>query len=306
MTRKYQVLYLIKVHSLSTNEQFNHSMYHFFKKPEIPTSSPDKLTFPFDYSTFKYTMENYVKSFTRNRVTKENLIEILDEINSTLRSDADSFKLLDYIAVILIFAINLGVLFCILTLETKNFTMFGIKLAFIVFGILMSFILWGCCLDGKIDNMRNKVQYVLDTKDDYFDSKGMRWTVCSETEFPYWVELHIQSQFEMKLAQEKEAREGKKPKKDKEFSESRGILESRVTSDGRIIKPKVTSLLAGRIAKNNINFDVDEELEENEVSQIQAQPKKEIDIENQNDRKFNRLYAPLEEDYEANYEDEGH
>jgi len=278
-------------------------MYQLFKKPEVPTSSPDKLTFPFEFGAFKFTMENYVKSFTRKRVTKENIIEILDEVNAALRTDSESFKVWDYLSVITILLINCGILACILTLQVKLFAVFAIKLGFIVLGIIMNFVIWGCCLDGRIDQMRNKIQYILDSKDEYFDSKGMRWSVCTDTEFPYWVELHIQSQFEMKLAQEKEELEGRKKKQEASYSENKGILESRATTENKSKKPKLAGLFGGRTQKGLINFDVDEELEEHEQSQVQP-PKNQVEIDMNNDKKFDRLYAPLEEDYEENYEDE--
>jgi len=279
-------------------------MYKFFKKPEVPTSSPDKITFPFEFSGFKYTMENYVKSFTRNRVTKENLIEILDEVNAALRTDSENFKTWDYLAVATILAINSGILACILTLQVKAFAMFAIKLGFIVLGIIINFVIWGCCLDGRIDQMRNKIQYILDSKDEYFESKGMRWSVCVETEFPYWVELHVQSQFEMRLAQEKDEFEGKKKKKEGKDSENKGILESRVTTENKPKKPKLAGLFGGRTQKGLVNFDVDEELAEHEESQVQPPNKHQVEIDMIQDKKFDRLYAPLEEDYEENYDDD--
>ena len=280
-------------------------MYSYLKRKEVPTSSPDRLTFPLELGTFKYTMENYVKSFTRKRVTKANLEEIIEEVNTALKSESDNFKLFDYLAILLILIINGGILACILTLDVKMFVAFAIKLGYIVVANIATCVIWSCCFDGKIENMRNKIQFILDSKDEYFESKGMRWTVCTDTEFPYWIELHIQSQFEMKLAEEMAERDGAKRKQETSYSENKGILDSRATTTD--VKPKKTRLgaLLGRTGQKPLaNFDVDEELAEHEESQVQPpQPKQDGEV-NMHDKKFDRLYAPLEEDYEENYDDE--
>jgi len=302
-------------------------MFKFFKQPEIPSSSPDMLTFPFEYNTFSFTMENYVKSYTRNRVTKENLKEILDEVNSALKTDSDSFKAWDYFAVFLMLALNGGILACVLTIEMRAFVMFAIKLGYIVVALIMNFVLYGCCLDSTVNRLRDKIQSILDQKDEYFDSKGMKWTVCNGADFPYWVELHIQSQFEMKLEREiEQATGGKKNKKTDRDNENKGILDS----VGNIkYPPKKGGLFANKknTQQHLIGFEVDEEAEEyeqdqshvqpkprgqrnnfnnnnnNNYAQQQDQPRDDVEIEVK-DKKFDRLYAPLEEDYEENYEED--
>lgn len=297
-------------------------MFKFFKQPDIPSSSPDMLTFPFEYNTFSFTMENYVKSYTRGRVTKENLKEIIDEVNSALKTDSDSFKAWDYFAIFLMFALNGGILACVLTIEMRAFVMFAIKLGYIVVALIMNFVLYGCCLDSTVNRLRDKIQSILDQKDEYFDSKGMKWTVCNGADFPYWVELHIQSQFEMKLEREMEQATGKKKnKKTDRDNENKGILDS----VGNIKYPSKKGGLFGN-KKNNqqhlIGFEVDEEAEEYEQDQShvqpkprgqrlnnfnnnnqQQQPRDDVEIEVK-DKKFDRLYAPLEEDYEENYEED--
>jgi len=297
-------------------------MFKYFKQPDIPSSSPDMLTFPFEYSSFSFTMDNYVKSYTRNRVTKENLKEIIEEVNSALKADSDSFKAWDYFAIFIILALNGGILACCLTIEMKAFVMFAIKLGYIVVALIMNFVIYGCCLDSTVNRLRDKIQSILDQKDEYFDSKGMKWAVCNGADFPYWVELHIQSQFEMKLEREMERATGtKKNKKTDRDNENKGILDS----TGNIKYQQKKAGLFGSNKKNNqqqlIGFEVDEEDEEAEQDTSQVQPraqrlqnniaamqqqqeaKNEVEIEVK-DRKFDRLYAPLEEDYEENYEDE--
>jgi hypothetical protein len=266
-------------------------------------------------------MENYVKSYTRGRVTKENLKEIIDEVNSALKTDSDSFKAWDYFAIFLILALNGGILACILTIEMRAFVMFAIKLGYIVVALILNFVIWGCCLDSTVNRLRDKIQSILDQKDEYFDSKGMKWTVCNGADFPYWVELHIQSQFEMKLEREMEQATGKKKnKKTDRDNENKGILDS----VGNIKYPpqKKGGLFGNK--KNNqqhlIGFEVDEEAEEYEQDQSHVQPRAQrmnnfnnqqqqqqarddVEIEVK-DKKFDRLYAPLEEDYEENYEED--
>jgi len=271
-------------------------------------------------------MENYVRSFTRNRVTKENLKEIIEEVNSALKTDSDSFKAWDYFAVFLMLALNGGILACILTIEMKAFVLFAIKLGYIVVALIMNFVLYGCCLDSTVNRLRDKIQSILDQKDEYFDSKGMKWTVCNGADFPYWVELHIQSQFEMKLEREIEQATGvKKNKKTDRDNENKGIL---VDSTGNMKYQKKGGLF-GNKKKNQqqlIDFEVDEEDEENEqdtsmqpqrnqrqnnFNNFAAQPQAQAHVQQRDDveievkdKKFDRLYAPLEEDYEENYEDE--
>jgi len=298
-------------------------MFKLFKQPDIPSSSPDMLTFPFEYNTFSFTMENYVKSYTRNRVTKENLKEIIDEVNSALKTDSDSFKAWDYFAVFLMLAFNGSILACIMTIDIKDFVIFAIKLAYIVVALIMNFVIYGCCLDSTVNRLREKIQSILDQKDEYFDSKGMKWTVCNGADFPYWVELHIQSQFEMKAEREMEKATGvKKNRKTDADNENKGILDS----VGNIKYPAKKGGLFGN-KKNNqqhlIDFEVDEEAEEYEQDQSNVQPKPRGQRNNFNpnpnnnyaqqqddvqievkDKKFDRLYAPLEEDYEENYEEE--
>ena len=69
--------------------------------------------------------------------------------------------------------------------------------------MVINFAIYLCCLGGASNSLRERIQEILDEKDEYFDSKGMKWTVCSDTDFPYWIELHIQSQFEMRLQEGK-------------------------------------------------------------------------------------------------------
>lgn len=272
-------------------------MFKYFKKPEVPTSSPDMLTFPFEFSSFQFTMENFVKSFTRNRVTKENLNEILEEVNTALKSDSDSFKVWDHLAIALFIAINGGILACILTLKIKLFVIFAIKLAAIFVGLILNFVVWSCCLGGTSTRIRDKVQGVLDTKDEYFDSKGMRWSVSAENDFPFWIELHIQSQFEMKLEKEKEKMEGKKkPKHAGSYSESKGIMDQGSAQ----FKKK-----AKKGKEQKLIYEGMEEEDEYNEEDIEQQPQhQEVEINMQKNKKIDRLYAPLEEDYEENYEDE--
>ena len=73
-------------------------MYRIAKKPEVPSSTPDKITFPFDFSEFGFTMENYVRSFTRNRVSKEKILEVLDEVNATIQAEKENFNTWDTIS----------------------------------------------------------------------------------------------------------------------------------------------------------------------------------------------------------------
>lgn len=277
-------------------------MYKVIKKPEVPTSSPDRITFPFEFSSFQYTMENFVKSFTRNRVTKEYLVEVMEEINAALKSESDSFKIWDYLAIALLVAINGGVLACILTLKIKYLLLFAIKLGAVFVGIILNFVIYSCCLGGTSTRLRDKVQAVLDNKDEYFDSKGMRWAICAETEFPYWLELHVQSQFEMKLQKEKEALEGKKRLSSKD-AENQGIVDRDSSAK---IKKKQKANMKGK-EKKLMNMNMEEEDEEYyQEEEIAQNPKdrEEVQIGIRNDKKLDRLYAPLEEDYEENYEDE--
>jgi len=283
-------------------------MFKYFKHPEVPTSSPDKMTFPFEFGSFQYTMENFVKSFTRNRVTKENLTEVMEEVNAAVKSDSDSFKTWDYLSIVFLAVINAGILACILTIKVQLLTLFAIKLGVILVGIVLNFSIWACCLGGSTTRLRDKIQNILDQKDEYFDSKGMRWTVCTDTDFPYWIELHIQSQFEMKLAGEKrQAKKQVTSERDEEkethgYSEEKGIYGYQGNSAQKNSKQGNARLM--KPTKNGFaDLGIEEDDEDLDQSDEQPKPKPaqqvEIDI---NSKKFNRLYAPLEEDYEETYE----
>jgi len=287
-------------------------MFKYFKHPEIPDSSPDKLTFPFEFKSFQFTMDNYVKSYTRNRVTKENLTEVLEEVNASIKGDSDGFKTWDYLSVIFLLLINASILGCILTIQIKYFMIFAIKLGAILVGITFNFIIYACCLNSSMTVLRDKIQNVLDSKDEYFDSKGMRWGVCLETDFPYWIELHIRSQFEMKLQKEKqEARRKAGQDTEKEttdigYSEEQGIRGNQLAKSKKHTKGGAPTLMRQTDKRNGFaELGIEENDEEYETSQVQPKPKapQEIDIDMDN-KKFNRLYAPLDEDYEENYEDE--
>lgn len=247
-------------------------------------------------------MENFVKSFTRNRVTKENLVEIMEEVNTTLKSESDSFKIWDHIGIFILLAINGGILACILTLKVKFFVIFAIKLAGIFIGLIMNFVVWSCYLGGTSNRLRDKVQGILDTKDEYFDSKGMRWSVCAETDFPFWIELHIQSQFEMQLEKEKEQMgiKKKQPKHSGSYSESKGIMEQ---GSAQLRKKQQTKSKHQKLIYEGM--EEEDEYNEEDLEQQQQPQHQEVEINMKKDKKkIDRLYAPLEEDYEENYEDE--
>jgi len=205
-------------------------MFKFLKSPDVPSSSPDTMTFPFEFSTLQFSMENFVKSYTRKRVTKENLAEVMEEVNTALKPDWESFKLWDYIAVFGMTLITIGIFYCILTIQMRHLLLFAIKMISVLVGIIVNASIWACCMSSSLNKIRDKIQGILDNRDEFYDEKGMRWTICEGSDFPYWLELHIQSQFEMKLEQEKEAYESKRAAtaKDSSFSEDRGMLESNI------------------------------------------------------------------------------
>jgi len=203
-------------------------MFKFLKSPDVPSSSPDTMTFPFEFNTLSFSMENFVKSYTRKRVTKENVAEVMEEVNATLKPDWESFKIWDYIAVLSMTLITVGIFYCILTIQMRHLLVFAIKMIGVLIGIIANASIWTCCMSSSLNKIRDKIQGILDNRDEFYDEKGMRWTICEGTDFPYWLELHIQSQFEIKLEQEKEAYESKRAAtaKDSSFSEDRGMLES--------------------------------------------------------------------------------
>jgi len=303
-------------------------MYKLFKKPEVPTSSPDIMTFPFEYGPFQFTMENYVRSYTRKRVTKENLAEVMEEVNVAIKSQGDSFKTWDYLSLVFLLVLNAGMLACILTLQLNLVFLLAIKIGVVFIGFILNFAIYLCCLNGSATRLREKVQEILDSKDEYFESKGMRWTVGSDSEFPFWIELHIQSQFEMKLKQEKEELQGKKTETQKtNYSENKGILNGKNSKNtGTVVTNKKPN------KKGFVNLEEFNEEEEDDDYENQAQVEAEVEIEDElaqvedeetdnpqpesqphqqevrldvkSGKKVDRLYAPLDDDYEENYDDE--
>ena len=105
-------------------------MYRFCKQPDIPDSSPDMLTFPLEFGPFQFTMENFVRSYTRKRVTKEDLIEVINEVNSSIKRQAESFKVWDYVAMLFLILINGGTLACLITLKMNDHRSFCDKVIF--------------------------------------------------------------------------------------------------------------------------------------------------------------------------------
>jgi hypothetical protein len=202
-------------------------MYRLAKNPEIPSSTPDKITFPFQFNTFTFTFDNYVKSFTRNRVSKEKVNEIIEEINNTIQHDGDGFNSWDVFGLILFCLLALTALFCIFTLRLNDLTMWLIKFLGILLCLVADVCIWGYCQSGTIAKLRNKVQFVLESQDDFYEEKGMKWTLTNEHDFPYWIELHVQSEFEMK-DDHKEQVKLKKAKKAEtlKYSEKRGMLDT--------------------------------------------------------------------------------
>jgi len=305
-------------------------MYKLFKKPEVPTSSPDVMTFPFEYGPFQFTMENYVRSFTRKRVTKENLAEVMEEVNVAIKPQADSFKTWDYISLIFLLVLNVGMLACVLTLQLNLVFLLVIKIGVVFVGFILNFVIYMCCLNGSSTRLREKVQEILDSKDEYFESKGMRWIVCADTEFPFWIELHIQSQFEMKLKQEKDQHQGKKTETQKttNYSENKGILDGQAAKKAGAVITNKKPNKKGFVNLEEFNEEdedddyenqahVEAEVEiEDELAQVEdeeeqgspepdSQPhQQDVRLEVKKNGKFDRLYAPLEEDYEENYHDE--
>jgi len=303
-------------------------MYKYFKNPEVPTSSPDVMTFPFEFGPFQFTMENYVRSFTRKRVTKENLAEVMEEVNTAIKPQADGFKTWDYLSVMFLLVLNIGMLVCILTLQINLVFLLAIKIGIVFVGFILNFVIYLCCLNGSSTRLRDKVQEILDSKDEYFESKGMRWTVCSDSEFPYWIELHIQSQFEMKLKQENEQLQGKKKETQKgsNYSENKGILDNKPGKKvGGAIKQKPNKKGFVNLEEFNeeeededyeeqaqveAEVEIEDELdqvedeEHQEEAQPYSQPQQEVQIEVKKGKKFDRLYAPLDEDYEETYDEE--
>ena len=305
-------------------------MYKYIKSPEVPTSSPDVMTFPFEFGSFQFTMENYVRSYTRKRVTKENLTEVMEEVNTAIKPQADGFKTWDYLSIIFLIILDAGLLACVLTININQVLILAIKIGAVFVGFILNFVIYLCCLNGSSTHLREKIQEILDSKDEYFDSKGMRWTVCSDFEFPYWIELHIQSQFEMKLKQENEELQAKKKEtgKNSNYSENKGILENQPGKKvGGAINKKPNK--KGFVNLEEFNEeDEDEDYEdqahveaeveiEDELAQVEDeqeeqqvrpnpynQPRQQIHLDARKKKNVDRLYAPLDEDYEENYDEE--
>jgi hypothetical protein len=199
-------------------------MYRFAKNPEIPSSTPDRITFPFDFATFSYSFENYVKSFTRNRVSKEKINEVIEEINTSVQPDGDSFNTWDVIALVTFALLTIGAVYCIITLRLEDLTIWLIKFLLILFFMITNVCIWGYCQSGTISRMRNKVQFGIDSQEDFYEEMGMKWMIPTEHDFPYWIELHVQSEFEMK-DDVKQSKKGKKKRVENSFSERKGMLE---------------------------------------------------------------------------------
>lgn len=199
-------------------------MYRFAKNPEIPTSTPDRITFPFDFSSFSYTFENYVKSFTRNRVSKEKINEVIEEINTSVQPDGDGFNTWDVIALATFALLTIGAVYCVITLRLTDLTVWLIKFLLILFFMITNVCIWGYCQSGTISRMRNKVQFGIDSQEDFYEEMGMKWIIPTEHDFPYWIELHVQSEFEMK-DEVKQGKKGKKKRSENSFSERKGMLE---------------------------------------------------------------------------------
>lgn len=205
-------------------------MYRLAKNPEIPSSTPDRITFPFDFNSFSYTFENYVKSFTRNRVSKEKIHEVIEEVNTSVQPEGDSFNTWDLIGLITFAILTIGAVYCIITLKLTDLTIWLIKFLLILFFMIANVCIWGYCQSGTISRLRNKVQFGLDSQEDFYEEKGMKWMIPTEHDFPYWIELHVQSEFEMKDETEK-GKKAKKKKVENKYSERRGMLESEETED---------------------------------------------------------------------------
>jgi len=268
-------------------------MFKYLKKPDVPSSSPDVITFPFDFQTFQFSMDNFVKSYTRKRVTKENLQEVMEEVNQTVRPDWSNFKLWDYISVLMMVGITGAIFYCIFTIKVRYLLLFAIKMFAILLGVIANLAIWACCLGSSINKIREKIQGVLDNRDEFYDEKGMRWSLCDGNDFPYWIELHIQSVFEMKLEQEKEAFESKRATdtKDASFSEDKGMLSSNVGKNKK----------GGKKNKANAYYDLQEDDAEYEEEEDDQPVPRNQRINNKNG---NNKYANMEdEDEEAGYYD---
>ena len=280
-------------------------MFKYLKRQTAPDSSPDMLTFPFRFGPFQFTMENFVRSYTRKRVTKDNLDEILEEINLVIKSEGSGFKCWDWISVLVLILINVGIIGCVATLKIDDLILFAVKVAIIFVCLIMNFSIYMCCLNSATNRLRDKIQEILDIKDEYFSSKGMKWAICSETDFPYWIELHVQSQFEIKIEKDVQRVEGKKKpvgEKDRITLDAKGIL-----ADAHGGNSSTTNILSNNkqlfrakpkgMIRQQIN---DDELcdTDNQTKPVHTRKESDTNIN------FDRLYGPLEEDYEEVYEDE--
>jgi len=270
-------------------------MFKYLKRPDVPSSSPDIMTFPFDFITFQFSMENFVKSYTRKRVTKENLTEVMEEVNAAVKPDWAGFKLWDYIAILSMIAVTCGIFYCIFTIKVRYLLLFAIKMFSILLGVIANLAIWTCCLNGSINKIREKIQGVLDNRDEFYDEKGMRWSICEGSDFPYWIELHIQSQFEMQLEREKEAYESKRAAetKDSSFSEDKGMLQSNIGRNKKSSKKNNNGATYYDMQEDDAEYD--EDVDDQPVPRSQRN----------NNQKSNNNYANMveEDDEEAGYYD---
>jgi hypothetical protein len=251
-------------------------MYRIAKKPEVPSSTPDKITFPFDFSEFGFTMENYVRSFTRNRVSKEKILEVLDEVNATIQAEKENFNTWDTISLVLFILGSLVALYCLLTLRLKDLTIWLIKFLLIIVTIIFNICIWGYCQSGAISRMKSKIQFILDSQEDVYEEKGMKWSLSNENEFPFWIELHIQSEYEMKVDKNDKGKRGK-GSKDLRLADHNTTIDS-FEDD--------TEIISKRSLRKNFKEDHDEDEDGDDVRiNVQRGKSKEREIEIQ-DKKY--------------------
>ncbi len=158
----------------------------------IPPTTEYTVIFPSSAPTIgveaKFDSSFYAPNLTDGRASKQEIIQVLSDIESTLKPWADKIKRAGYYILAYVFLSFFAFLYFLLTAGGESLVFIIGPVAFIL-GIILSLVILIFYFKNLDAKMRPKCQETIDRHNQSFLPRGLRWHLPCPNGFPKWIEL---------------------------------------------------------------------------------------------------------------------